>query len=268
MAHPEQPINTGPQLGGVASPRDGSLVPQEFAPLPNPQAIRRPFPLSVPQTEVEFDPEREELRKTVLNVQEVNTEDPKTLHAFSATYLKLLKRPANRSHFTNIPPNVEAMKEELSRKSNHGLAIYDALEDIVGFAIISDAERDQSDNWLNKMVIVNNLQNKKDRKSGNVGTQALDKIVEWAFTHQTDDGRDRNSLHAAMVMYVPNFERMDRALLKSGFHFVSRLDSQAMVTLRNGKRDLRPVQRFEINRETWELNKLRRMQANTPTGIN
>lgn len=198
------------------------------------------------------NPELERQRGVVRNVQEMDTKNPEALDVLSHLYLRLLKQRANRHHFTNIPNRVEDLKRDLAREGNHGLTVFNVLGEIVGFATISDAERDQNDSWLNKMVIVNNLQNKnREEKSRHVGRQMLDKIVSWAFITPTVDSRKRESLHAAIIIKVPNSQRMDDLLTHYGFKFKMRLENQARVFLK-GKSVLKPVERFAIDRTEWE----------------
>lgn len=157
-----------------------------------------------------IDIEKEMLRRQVAGAYEVDTTNPYELANFSREYLRLLREPSNRYHFTAIPDSVENMMAILNEPSKHGLAIFNVLGETLGFATIEDAERDQGDNWLGKMVLVNNLQNKNrgENRPTHVGTDAIGKAVEWAFTTPAHDGRERKRLYAAVVLFVPNEERM------------------------------------------------------------
>lgn len=199
------------------------------------------------------DPRTEELRGIVTRVEEVNPENEEALSEFARKYLRLLKNRANRHHFTGIPRSPEELEAELEKRGVHGLAIFNGFNEIVGFATIVDADVDQNDNWLNKFVVVNNLQNKKQGgKPKHVGRQALNKVAEWTFTTPTYDRRQRESLHAAVVMKVPNSERMDDLLTHYGFEPKMRLENQARVFL-YGRSLLKPVTRFALERRKWEI---------------
>lgn len=199
------------------------------------------------------DPNREALRAIVTRVEEVNPDNYEALSEFARIYLRLLKNRANRHHFTGIPKYPKELEAELKKRGVHGLAIFNGFDEIVGFATIADPDVDQNDSWLNKFVIVNNLQNKKQHgKPRHAGRQSLDKVTEWAFTTPTHDGRPRESLHAAVVMKVPNSQRMDDLLTHFGFTFRMRQENQASVFL-GGKRVLKPVERFALERRIWEI---------------
>lgn len=239
----------------------------EFIPA---EEIAALFPLSMPQLEGKFDPEIERLRKTVTGVREIKARSNKRIRrAFAQIYLEQLQQPSNRSHFTDIPERVRVMEDRLKQKNVHGLAVYNALDEVVGFAIVRDPETDQNDSWLEKMVVVENLQNndKDDKEAAHVGTQALDKIAGWVFSTPTHDGRNRNNLHAAVVMFVNDYERMDHLLDKYGFEPRMRLQKQAIVTLRDGSREERDVQRWELSRRTWETMHGTQLSAGTPVTL-
>ncbi len=214
------------------------------------------FNLSVPSE----DPQREKLRTVVERVEEVDKDDPCALAEFAQTYLRLLRNKGNRHHFTGVPKRPEDLAEALKRPYNHGLAVRNMLDEVVAFAIIEDAQQDQGDSWLNKMVVANNLQGKKKADASDaerpprIGTQSLIKILDWSFTTPAFDGRQRSSVHAAVIIKVPNYQRMDDLLTSNGFRFISRLEKQATVIL-GGKSIQKPVERFAIDRETWDNNR-------------
>lgn len=214
---------------------------------------------------------REMLRRQVAGVYEVDTSNPEELTSFSREYLKLLNDEANRYHFTAIPESTEDMMATLDQPSNHGLAIYNVLGEVVGFATIEDAQRDQGDNWANKVVVVNNLQNKRrgeDRPKG-IGTAAIEKVSDWAFTNLAYDGRQRQSLYAAIVSFVPNEERMYKALRKAGFESSGGgKDDQATVTMPSGKREVKPTRVLGLKRENWQNRKLKEMHEGDELTIN
>ncbi len=249
--HVGSPDGSPTQTGGLSSADPVLGERSEWIPE---EEIATLFPLSVPQPEGSFDPEKEKQRQTVTEVKEIGVRNIRMRRAFATVYLDQLNLPSNRPHFTDIPTSVKDMENRLRQKNAHGLAVYNALGEVVGFAVIRDPETDQNDSWLEKMVIVENLQSKeKDQKdSAHVGTQALDRIVEWAFSTPTHDKRERTNLHAAVVMFVKDWERMDHLLTGHGFEARMRLHHQAIVTLEDGTKETKDVQRFELSRRAWE----------------
>lgn len=256
-----EPIPTTPDTSVFDEARSEFVPEEEIAAL---------FPLSMPQPEDAFDPEREVLRHTVKGVREIKARSNKRIRrAFATTYLNQLQDPFNRPHFTDIPEKVIDMENRLKQKNVHGLAVYNALDEVVGFAIIKDPETDQNDSWLEKMVIVENLQSKErgQENAARVGTQALDKIVEWSFSTPTHDQRERTNLHAAVVMFVKDWERMDHLLGGYGFEARMRLHKQAIVTLEDGSREPHDVQRWELSRRSWEATHGAKMEPNQPISL-
>ncbi|OIP57648.1 MAG: hypothetical protein COX79_01565 [Candidatus Levybacteria bacterium CG_4_10_14_0_2_um_filter_36_16] len=214
------------------------------------------------------DPVQERQRAIIDRVDEIDTDNDEALSEYAKLYLAVLNTESNKHHFTGIPENVEEFKTYLKIDGNHGLAVFNKLGQIAGFAIIGDAERDQNDSWLNKFVIVNSLQNRKQEDGPkHVGKQALDKVVRWAFTTPMYDGRQRKSLHAAVIMEVPNHERMIHLLENSDFDGKMRLPEQAVIKIK-GKDFDKPVERYYLRRKQWEMRQQLNMLQGTITDTN
>lgn len=191
-------------------------------------------------------------RTTVVSVQEIDLDSPEELQQ----YHQLLKYPANRQHFVGVPETVEEFTLELRIPETHGLVCIDDLSKIVGYAVVHDAPRGRHDNFIEKFVVVNSLQGRRARREDDppgVGMQFLDKVVEWGFGTPTHDGRERTTLHAAIVMNVPNWERPRRLFRGYGFDLQTVITNQADVLLR-GMREptTRDVMWLKLERENWE----------------
>lgn len=219
------------------------------------------FRLTVgPKKDIPIDEKREALRRTVSHVEEVDSGNLEELKAYSEPNLKLLKRKSNRYHFVAIPNSVGEMMENLQRPESHGLTIYNALDEAIGFTRLDDPSRDQGDSWLNTFVIDDSLQNNGNNGIKGVGQSALSKVVDYSFETPTYDGRIRNNLYAAIVLFVPNADRMYGALRKVGFETAGGgKDDQAIVTMPNGNRESKPTLVLGIKREKWEDKKFREM---------
>lgn len=223
-----------------------------------------------------FDLEQERLKRTITGIREFGTFSDEEKDRYARYYLDLLKRRSNRQHFVGIPNASDELRRQLEEQGVHALAGINALGNAVGFTIIRDAQPGQSDNWIEKIVIDNTLQNRRGRRTlaekvvgqssepYHVGHDFLEKIVEWAFTTKMHDGREREALHTAIVMFVPNYERVDalfthffgqdeRGRSKGGFNPVMRLNEQANVQLSDGRLVKRPISRFALYRQQWEL---------------
>lgn len=227
-----------------------------------------------------LSPEDEKLRKTVIGVKEFRTLSDKDKEEFARFHLELLKRKSNRRHFVGVPTTASVLRKELEEVGVHGLAGINAIGEAVGFVIIRDAGRDQSDSFIEKLVILNSLQNKRGQgttdserqsKPYHVGHDFLEKVVEWGFKNPTDDGREREALHAATVMFVGGYERVDalfthffgddeREKSRGGFTPVQRLENQARVQVSKkvGKKKyistwvMKPTQRYALYRNVWD----------------
>ncbi len=251
MATLKESLSPGPGEMGISPLNGDFLIPSRY-----------PYELSRPSE----DPRKEPKRGIVVRVEEVNPSDP-NFSRLSRDYLRLLKRPANRSHFTGIYNRVEgsevvslseeAFEGELRRSGNHTLAAFNVLGEVVGLGVIEDAARGQSDSWLTKVIVVNSLQNKHiEGGKTHVGSQVVDKMAEWAFRTPTSDGRERTVLRAAVVRGVANWQRMEAVLDNYGFQFGELMKRQAEVLVKiNGKWELvkRHVQRLSMSKEEWIL---------------
>lgn len=229
-------------------------------------------------TQKETESETEKLRATVVGVREFRDLDEKEFDEYAWFYYDLLRRRPNIPHFVGIP-KLDELKGELRKKEVHGLAVMNALNKPIGFSLIRDSEPGQSDSWIEKLVILNSLQNKerfkeegkKTKGYRHVGHDALEKIVEWGFRTKTHDGRNRESLHAAIIMKVPHWERVDELFTHffgkneegkyEGFKIVSRLENQVKIRFK-GKDVYRSVTRFMIDRERWKMELILREQKN------
>lgn len=206
-------------------------------------------------TEADRGPLSEEeisrLRTTVVSVREIDVES-RDLNS----YFLLLNNPSNREHFTGLPPTIEDLASELNKPDMHGLVGINGLGEAVGYAIVRDAQLNENDSWIRMFVVDNRFQRRRPRAGGEspgVGTQFLDKLVEWVFTTQTHDGRDRESLHAGVIMDVDGWLRSRGLFRGYGFGSVYVLDDEVSVFIRKvGETVKRDFIRFSLSKRDWE----------------
>lgn len=227
------------------------------------------FPLSEPGKNIETELQR----RIVDRVEEVNVSDWRALNEFSAKYFDLMTDPDNLTHFTGVPDNVEELKDTLKTKGKHGLAVFNKLDQVVGFAIIEDPAKDEFDARLSKFGIINNLQNirpsdpkeidKKIERPRNVGRQALGKILDWAFNNPTHSGNERIRIDA-FVMFaadggrisIDGWNRMYRLFTDAGAEIMYQNPDTAWVLTRGEKTKVRgDSMRMKLFKDTWEKNK-------------
>lgn len=281
---PPRDPSTGQFTGSIFSMRRNEDVPGLSLPhavdkTPPVEPVERIVPnelAQIPFRKVAVNaltPQQELLRRTALGVKEYSAFPPEQRDNFVNLYLRLLKRESNRQHFVGIPDTTAELKQQLEKIGVHGLAGYNVLGEIFGFTTIVDAGRDQSDSWIEKLVILNSLQNKKGKSTEkgpivpsapyHIGHDFLERIVEWGFTTPMHDGRQRTALHTALVMFVPKYDRVDALFThffgydeeghsRGGFDFVMRLPEQARVQLSNGNFVSRPISRFALYHRDWE----------------
>lgn len=194
-------------------------------------------------------------------------------------YLSLLLNESNLPHFVGIVKKVKQKDEdtgeerEVNRRMTtedfirglrdprvHVLSFRNDADDILGYAILRDPPDGEHETWIEKLVVRNQYQNKRrtDVQQPHVGTQILEQIKDYAFGTQTFDGRDREILYTAVVMFVPNWQRTDRLFTKSGFRPLVRWQEHAEVIM-GGKFVTRDTERLGLRREDWEASKLRKL---------
>lgn len=208
--------------------------------------------LSNPGDETNPHPDEEVLRRTVVGVRELDFHSSYEI----SRYFILLTDPRNREHFAGVPENENELALQLGRPEMHGLVGVNALDENVGFAIIRDASPDEHDSWIRMFVVENRLQRRRLKGEGElpgVGMQFLDKVVKWGFSTKTHDGRDRESIHAAVVMDVPGWDRSRGLFRGYGFRSVYVLDDEVDVFLRKaGATVKRDIIRLALSRRDWE----------------
>lgn len=195
-------------------------------------------------------PELEQKRRTVVEVREI---DPSNLDQVRQ-YFNLLRNLTNRPHFTDIPDTFREFAGELKNPRVHPLVGVNQLGEEIGYATIIDAGRQQNDHNIIHVVVNNALQSRTKSNPSRVGSQLLERVVEWAFATQTHDGRERIKLYGSAIMDVPNWERGKKLFVGRGFRFIAILPDQSDVTLRNGEFVRKPSMRFELLRSNWEGN--------------
>lgn len=189
-------------------------------------------------------------------------------------YLSLLQDYRNCAHFTGIykkglrgriePITPEEFKEDISGEDLHPLAGINVYGEIIGYATIHDPGRGQRDTFIDKVIVVNDLQGQEKGNSLGTGASLLDKVIEFAFSTKNSRREDRTKLDAAVVMKVPGWDAAD-SLFVNRFHFVSRLEDQAEVYLPpDPNLVVMPTMRFEIIRKDWEIQRHWALEHNVP----
>lgn len=199
-----------------------------------------------------YSHELEQKRRTVIGVREV---DPSNLDQVKP-YFNLLRNPTNKAHFTDISAMFAEFAEELKNPKVHPLVGINQLGEEIGYATLIDARRQQNDHGIIHVVVNNALQSRTKSNPSRVGSQLLERVVEWAFATPTDDGRERIKLYGSVVEGVPNWERGRRLFLGRGFKYIGTLPDQSDVTLRNGELVRKPSMRFELLRSDWEKRRI------------
>ncbi len=212
----------------------------------------------------DFDPF---LRGEVKSVRELNLESDEP-----AIYLDLLRR--NSAHFTGIfthiendikPIKLRKFKSYLKKANNHPIVGLNKYGEKIGYAVVSDAPEGQHDNWIERFIIIDDLQG--DVTPAKTGRTMLKSVLDYAFTTRDYLGRDRKKIDAAIVMFVPGWERAYNLFFKdSKFETKQTLPNQADVyippgVLLDGEKEpllegrivTRPTARFETMRDNWEI---------------
>lgn len=255
MATPESPVPIGPPFS------TGEVKLVHKVPY---------FPLSEPSQ----DPERERQRRIVGKVEEVDTNDWRALNEFASRYFELLTEPDNLTHFTGVPDNVEELKETLKTKGKHGLAVFNKLDEVIGFAMIDDPAKDELDGKLSKFGIIKNLQNirpsNEETTEGddvarprNVGRQTLGKVLEWAFNKNTHDGNERRRIDAFIMIAadggkqnIDGWTRMYTLFNDAGAEIVYVNRDTAWISSKGEKIKVSgDSMRMKLSKEDWESNK-------------
>ncbi len=235
-----------------------------------PVAMQRVDPR--PDEEKLSEEDKEQLRTEGIHVEEIDLGSQLELE----NYFNLLRNRSNRQHFTNVPKTIEDLRRELSRPGIHGLVIKNALDEIddptinplhkiIGYSMIEDPPEGQEDAWIKHAVIANYYQNRKerDRSKNHVGTRSMRTIIKWAFETKTTDGRERTKLNAAVVKWVPNWERAYHMFDLLGFRDMATFKNQAIVQLADGKIVRTDTDRFELERDYWEAMESKRVSQET-----
>lgn len=169
-------------------------------------------------------------------------------------YTRFLSHSSNRLHFDNPPRNPRDMLHRWNMPGRYPLVAVNKLGEPIGGITIADAEVDQNDHWITKVVVDPKLQNRK------IGFQILFHGVEWAFTHLDMRGEPRKKLDTSVIMMVKGWERMYTLLRKLGFDPRMLLPDQVKVRL-SQKREVvaeqservedNPTLRFELEEWKW-----------------
>lgn len=222
--------------------------------------------------EVKKDPEKIRRITTVEKVEELDRLKKEEFESYLSLYHRLLRKETNRHHFVGVSVDLKRFIEDLSKPEYHVLVGKNKLNEVIGYCVVHDAASGQNDHWIEKLVVLNRLQNKykkdleeEERKKPHTGTQFLDKILNWAFSTSAHDRRERININAAVVMFVSGYQRADQLLEHSGFIPFMRLRKQAEVQLPNGQLVVRDVQRFALSREEWEAQKHFRLKHHIST---
>lgn len=227
------------------------------------------FPLSEPSQ----DPDKEMQRRIVTGVKELDVSDWRALNEFATNYFELLTDPDNMTHFTGVPDSVEELKENLKAKGRHSLAIFNILGEVVGFAMIDDPAKDELDGRLGKFGIIKDLQNTKpsngekagdgEQRPKGVGKQALGKVLEWAFSNPTHDGKERVRIDAYIMfaadegkISIEGWNRMYRILIAAGAEVIG-LNQETALAYQKGETEkvIGDSMRMKLLKENWEKNK-------------
>lgn len=209
--------------------------------------------------------DQEDLRTQIVGVREVTLPPegplPEEDWQMLKKHLKLLKDESNIQHFVGIVKTIDdegkkdyltpqEFLEELRERGVHWMQALNGVGEVVGFAIIRDPGRGQNDPWIERIVIDNALQNKRDPKTPKVGGQFLERLKDYAFTTHTFDDRERTSLHASVVMEVANSSRAYNLFAHHGFTPIQTLSDQAEVIVR-GRFETHHTERLLISRKQW-----------------
>jgi len=204
--------------------------------------------------ELTYTPE-EIIRSTVTEVREMNWENPQEVE----TYLQFLTDPVNCQHFTGLPATVEDFQIACAKPGVHPLVAENMRGEIVGGMIIRDAEPQQNDHFIERVVVDSGFQDR------GVGRQMLARGIDWAFANPAWDGRERIKLDIAVIMNVAGWERMQHLVESLGFGNFWTLIEQVDFTEEGQIVERKKVIRSELLRSRW--NELR--QTNfmiTPAG--
>lgn len=175
-------------------------------------------------------------------------------------YFNLLRQDSNRVHFVGVPQTLEEFRAELERPEMRALVAVNNFDEAIAFATISDSTPSpEHEHWLQRVVVINDLQNKR-RRVNHAGRDFLDRVVDWAFTQPTHDGRERTKLTASVVMGVPNWFRADQMFEHYGFEHRARLYNQVDVIVYGQQRTV-STERFELTRDKWLAERYYRRQA-------
>ncbi len=207
------------------------------------------------------------LRGEVSSIRELDLESEEP-----AIYLDLLRR--NSTHFTGIftetegdikPIKLRKFKSYLRKANNHPIVGLNKYGEKIGYAVISDAPEGQRDNWIERLTVIDDLQG--DLTPAKTGKTMLNHVLDYAFTTKDYLERERNKIDAAVVMFVPGWERAYNLFFKdSRFEARMVLPKQADVYIPpgvlldeekepslEGRIITRPTTRFETMRDTWEV---------------
>jgi hypothetical protein len=178
---------------------------------------------------------QERSRVTKVKELSVNKEEDRELLKM---HLSLLQDPQNSFHFVDvfknenrkaIPIDFSEFLEQISDPGCHSLVGLNKNKEAIGFAVISDAQRGQNDNFIEKIVIVNDFQAIGKKRGFDAGSSLLDQVIKFGFKSKDRWNRNRIKLSAAIVLDVPGWERAKRLFESKGFVKKSVLEEQAEV---------------------------------------
>ena len=125
---------------------------------------------------------------------------------------EILHSPLNRTHFAHpypTPENILAVSE--AHNGMHVLVTRNEEDRVVATATLQDAPYPQNDNFIVLFGVDEQYQGK------GYGRKMLDVTLDFAFTTPDHEGRERQAIHAAVVMGIDGWWKMYRLLRSNDF---------------------------------------------------
>ena len=185
-------------------------------------------------------------RYALAPLRELNLENESDLNA----YYQMLTHPSNIEHVESPPEDSADLKRKLLSNATFTYVAENMLGEIVGAGGIKDAEEGQHNHRLVRVVV------HPDHKGTNIEKNVLSALTDKAFATSARDERERIKLEMSVVRDVDDFHRILPILEDLGFrplHIV--LNQVDAFDQRLGQIVVKPIERWEIMRETWLMKK-------------
>lgn len=126
--------------------------------------------------------------------------------------INILNSENNKPHLAGAPKNPEELKAKAETLGKHVLVVTSDKGEIAGMGILNDAGVQENDNMISTVAVREDLQRLYPRATGDqsvgYGRRLMEGLVKFGFSTAAADGRERVSIHTAIVMFVDGWERM------------------------------------------------------------